>query len=123
MRGIETLVAKYARLAGLPDVSPHTLRHCFGKQVLDATKDLGLVAQLLGLAPAASPAGRTPGTTAVALGWPPVRLLARGIGACAHGRHDPPTSAATARRGRVPAPEDLRRPGSAPHGRARQADR
>ena len=42
------LVAKYARQAGLDDVSPHTLRHTFGKQLLDATKDLVAVAALLG---------------------------------------------------------------------------
>jgi site-specific recombinase XerD len=42
------LVTKYARQAGLEDVSPHTLRHTFGKQLLDATKDLVAVAALLG---------------------------------------------------------------------------
>ena len=42
------LVSKYARQAGLEDVSPHTLRHTFGKQLLDATKDLVAVAALLG---------------------------------------------------------------------------
>src|SRR5829696_8950066 len=42
------LVTKYARQAGLEDVSPHTLRHSFGKQLLDATKDLVAVAALLG---------------------------------------------------------------------------
>src|SRR3712207_2661164 len=41
-------VTKYARQAGLEDVSPHTLRHSFGKQLLDATKDLVAVAALLG---------------------------------------------------------------------------
>ena len=42
------LVSKYARQAGLEDVSPHTLRHTFGKHLLDATKDLVAVAALLG---------------------------------------------------------------------------
>jgi len=42
------LVTKYARQAGLEDVSPHTLRHTFGKQLLDASKDLVAVAALLG---------------------------------------------------------------------------
>jgi integrase/recombinase XerD len=42
------LVSKYARQAGLEDVSPHTLRHTFGKQLLDLTKDLVAVAALLG---------------------------------------------------------------------------
>ena len=42
------LVSKYARQAGLADVSPHTFRHTFGKQLLDATKDLVAVAALLG---------------------------------------------------------------------------
>jgi site-specific recombinase XerD len=42
------LVTKYAHQAGLEDVSPHTLRHSFGKQLLDVTKDLVAVAALLG---------------------------------------------------------------------------
>ena len=29
---VENLVKKYARFAGLEDVTPHTLRHSFGKQ-------------------------------------------------------------------------------------------
>ena len=42
------LVAKYARLAGLTGVSPHTLRHSLAKQALDAGADLVTVAALLG---------------------------------------------------------------------------
>jgi integrase/recombinase XerC len=47
-RAVEKLVEKYARLAGLPDVSPHTLRHTFGKHALDAGVDLVTVSRLLG---------------------------------------------------------------------------
>jgi integrase/recombinase XerD len=48
IRAVEKLVEKYARLAGLPDVSPHTLRHTFGKHALDAGVDLVTVSRLLG---------------------------------------------------------------------------
>src|SRR5215216_6106293 len=47
-RAVELLVAKYARLAGLDDVTPHILRHSFGKHALDAGADLVSVAALLG---------------------------------------------------------------------------
>jgi len=39
---------KYGRLAGLEDVTPHTLRHSFGKHALDAGANLVSVAALLG---------------------------------------------------------------------------
>ena len=48
VRAVEKLVEKYARLAGLPAVSPHTLRHTFGKHALDAGVDLVTVSRLLG---------------------------------------------------------------------------
>ena len=47
-RAVELLVAKYARLANLEGVTPHTLRHSFGKHALDAGADLVSVAALLG---------------------------------------------------------------------------
>jgi site-specific recombinase XerD len=47
-RSVEKLVAKYARLAGLEGVTPHTLRHTFGKHALDAGADLVTVSRLLG---------------------------------------------------------------------------
>jgi integrase/recombinase XerC len=47
-QAVENVVKKYARLAGLEDVSPHTLRHTFGKLMLDAGADLVTVAKLLG---------------------------------------------------------------------------
>src|SRR5436190_2367206 len=47
-RAVELLVTKYGRLAGLEDVTPHTLRHSFGKHALDAGADLVSVAALLG---------------------------------------------------------------------------
>jgi len=45
---IHYLVTKYARLAGLDGVSPHTLRHSMAKQALDAGTDLVTVATILG---------------------------------------------------------------------------
>src|SRR5437764_1665847 len=47
-RAVELLVTKYGRLAGLEDVTPHTLRHSFGKHALDAGADLVSVSVLLG---------------------------------------------------------------------------
>jgi integrase/recombinase XerD len=47
-QAVEDLVGKYARLAGLEHVTPHTLRHSFGKGLLDAGTDLVSVAALLG---------------------------------------------------------------------------
>jgi integrase/recombinase XerD len=47
-RAIELLIEKYARLAGLEDVTPHTLRHSFGKHALDAGAALVSVSALLG---------------------------------------------------------------------------
>jgi site-specific recombinase XerD len=47
-RAVEKTVLKYAHLAQLEDVTPHTLRHTFGKQALDASVDLVTVSRLLG---------------------------------------------------------------------------
>jgi site-specific recombinase XerD len=46
--GIEKIVRKYAYQAGLQDVTPHTLRHSFGKHALDSGSDLVAVSTLLG---------------------------------------------------------------------------
>lgn len=45
---IYDIVANYARGAGLQDVSPHILRHTFGKHALDAGENLVTVATLMG---------------------------------------------------------------------------
>ena len=47
-RAVEDVVAKYARQAGLSEITPHTLRHTFGKRLVDAGVDLGTVATLMG---------------------------------------------------------------------------
>jgi len=47
-RAVEKTVHKYAHLARLEDVSPHTLRHTFGKSALDAGVDLVTVSRLMG---------------------------------------------------------------------------
>ncbi len=45
---VQLIVRKYARRAGLSEVTPHVLRHTFAKQVLDAGADLTTVSRLLG---------------------------------------------------------------------------
>ena len=47
-QGVQKIVAKYARRAGLSDVTPHILRHSFAKHILDAGEDLATVQRLLG---------------------------------------------------------------------------
>jgi site-specific recombinase XerD len=47
-KGAADIVRKYTYQAGLQDVSPHTLRHSFGKHALDAGVDLVTVSTLLG---------------------------------------------------------------------------
>lgn len=47
-RAIAFAVAKLAKRAGLEDVSPHTLRHSFAKNLIDAGVGLEKVAALLG---------------------------------------------------------------------------
>jgi transposase len=42
------MILKYAQQARLEDVTPHTLRHTFGKSALDASVDLVTVARLMG---------------------------------------------------------------------------
>jgi site-specific recombinase XerD len=46
-QAVQNVVSKYARLAGLEKVSPHTLRHSFATQSLRAGVDLVSVAKLL----------------------------------------------------------------------------
>jgi integrase/recombinase XerD len=48
MQAVRQLVEKYARQAGLEDVTPHTLRHSFAKQLLAEGVDLVTVSTLLG---------------------------------------------------------------------------
>lgn len=46
--GVQSLVREYARRAELPGCTPHTLRHSFGKNLVDAGVPLDQVAALLG---------------------------------------------------------------------------
>jgi integrase/recombinase XerC len=47
-QGVELIVERYAKQAGLEGVTPHVLRHTFAKQLLDTGTDLVAVARLLG---------------------------------------------------------------------------
>ncbi|HEY7065630.1 MAG TPA: tyrosine-type recombinase/integrase [Chloroflexota bacterium] len=47
-RAVEKTVLKYAHQARLDEVTPHTLRHTFGKSALDAGVDLVTVSRLMG---------------------------------------------------------------------------
>jgi integrase/recombinase XerC len=46
--GVGTVVSKLARLAGVDEVTPHVLRHSFGRGLLDSGADVVTVAALLG---------------------------------------------------------------------------
>ncbi len=45
---MQRIIAKYARLANLEDVSPHPLRHGFGKNLVNAGVTLEKVGMLMG---------------------------------------------------------------------------
>ncbi len=46
--GIYRIVTKYGRLAGIAGLTPHTLRHTFAKNLIDAGEPLTVVAALMG---------------------------------------------------------------------------
>jgi integrase/recombinase XerC len=46
--GVGAVVSKLSRLAGVDGVTPHVLRHSFGRGLLDSGTDVVTVAALLG---------------------------------------------------------------------------
>ncbi len=46
--GIYRIVTKYGRLAGIESLTPHTLRHTFAKNLIDAGEPLTVVAAHMG---------------------------------------------------------------------------
>ena len=46
--GIYRIVTKYGRMADIAGLTPHTLRHTFAKNLIDAGKPLTVVAALMG---------------------------------------------------------------------------
>ena len=47
-RIVQRMVARYAKEAGLEDVTPHTLKHTYSKSLLDSGASLVEVSKLLG---------------------------------------------------------------------------
>lgn len=47
-RIVQRFIARYAKAAGLENISPHALRHTFAKSLLDSGASLNEVAKLLG---------------------------------------------------------------------------
>ena len=45
---VQDIIAKYAQIAGLSNVSPHVLRHTFGRSLIDRSVDLPTVQNLMG---------------------------------------------------------------------------
>ncbi len=48
LRSLQAIVSQAEKLAGIPDLTPHVLRHTFAKTLLDAGTSLDKVAALLG---------------------------------------------------------------------------
>ena len=47
-RSVQHILQRYGRSANIDDLTPHVLRHCFGKNLIDAEVSLEKVAALLG---------------------------------------------------------------------------
>ena len=47
-QAVENVIKKYARLADLPQVTPHTFRHTFARELLDKGENLVTVSRMLG---------------------------------------------------------------------------
>ena len=48
LRSLQAIVSQAGKIAGIPDLTPHVLRHTFAKTLLDGGASLDKVAMLLG---------------------------------------------------------------------------
>jgi site-specific recombinase XerD len=48
VRGLQSILKRYERATGIADLSPHVLRHCFGKNLADAKTPIQIIADLMG---------------------------------------------------------------------------
>jgi site-specific recombinase XerD len=60
---VQRACRKACQRAGLPRITPHTLRHCYATHLLEAGTDLRLIQALLGHHRVGTTAGYTPVTT------------------------------------------------------------
>jgi site-specific recombinase XerD len=48
IRGVQSILKRYERATGIEDLSPHVLRHCFGKNLADEGTHIQIIGDLMG---------------------------------------------------------------------------